>query len=121
MSQIAIPRERATQYPTRYDAHDRPGIIFEHPQPKESGGFEWAAFSDPMTNVHYPHLEDGVYASIYSFQDKRLAVEVHACRPDRGRAQKVFYQPFPYVSYSAALAWMVDRIAEARAFCQVAP
>jgi len=97
-----------TKYPTRYAAFKSPRTWVEHANPEHRGGFEYAVYSDRMKNVDYPHLEDGIYIEIVSYQGIDYLLSCHATRPKKGREQLNFVQRYPeyHLAKTAALKWL---------------
>jgi len=105
---MKIPTIKTNSYPTRYVAFHNPGVLVESSHPKHDGGYEWTVFSERIQNKEYPHLTDGVYLEIVSYQGKALLVDGTATQPDKTRRQLRYTQLFQTYEQarSSALAWL---------------
>ena len=108
-----IRTELTTVYPTRYQAFEHPGVLWEAAERKERGGFEAAVFYLPMPNAECPQFTDGVYAEIVSYQGRWWLADVRATRPSAARPQWGRRMPGRPTSYEAARAWLLQAIPEA--------
>ncbi len=95
-TQATIPVERTSIYPIRYAAFDRPGVLFVHDAPKQSGGHEWAVFFD--------HERD-LYGAIVSYQDRGFLLQV--CQ----WGKEVFSERMPY-NYERAERHLLEELAK---------
>lgn len=59
--------QKTAEYPVRYNAFDKNGILFVNENPKKSGGNEWAIYDDKSKEL---------YGSIVSYQNLGLLVEI---------------------------------------------
>lgn len=104
--------EKTDEYPTRYKAFDNPRVVWEQTtiDSKHSGGFEFAVYSNPMTNAHYSHIEDGIYASIVAYQNIDYLVDCNATCPDRFRQQTGVSKRYPTyeLAKQAMLTWILQ-------------
>ncbi len=121
-----IERRITTEYPTRYEAFAHPKILFEqkdtalvNEKKHNNGGREFAVYYEPVQKRDAPHLEDGIYAEICSFQGKQYLAEVHATQPEKGRRQQTAHKTFD--KYADAVAWMLEEIPKAQVFIVRAP
>ncbi len=97
-AQPTIPVERTSTYPTRYAAFDRPGVLFVHDTPLQSGGHEWAVFSTPT-----------LYGSIVSYQDQGFYVEVTTGPHPYGPWKAKFSQRMAY-NYDHAQRRLIEEL-----------
>ena len=93
--------DKTAEYPVRYAAFTNPCILFEnvkgtelvHPRKGDksntsgNGGHEYAVYHEPFQNRAFPHIQDGIYAEIVSYQGIDYLVSCHATRPTRKREQ----------------------------------
>lgn len=102
-------------YPTRYAAGQSQGEFVVQADLRRQGGYEWAVLSHDMQNPVYPHIVDGIYISISSYQTSHLILDCHASAPTRTRPQKNYSQKFAYEDFSKALsageAWYKEALA----------
>lgn len=101
----SIPVEKTAEYPTRYAAFERNGVLFVHDSPKMSGGHEWAVFHDETNAARQVHGE------IISYQDKGLLLEV-STGPRVGMWRTVFSHRMPY-NYDRAQALLISELQKA--------
>jgi len=97
-----------TLYPTRYVAFDQPRTWVEHANPEHQGGFEYAVYHDPMQNREYPHLKDGIYIEIVSYQGIDYLLDAHATRPIKGRPVLAKVERYPTFAEAKteAMKWL---------------
>jgi hypothetical protein len=98
------------QYPTRYIAFDNPGVWVEQATFEQRGGYECAVYCEPVRNVAYPYLIDGVYIAIMSYRDIDYLLECTLTEPIQNRRQHNFTQRYGTYDEAkrAALTWLVD-------------
>lgn len=113
-----IPTMATTEYPVRYVAFDNPGTLVINASRKCEGGNEWAILTQTMTNRRYPHIEDGVYAEIHSFQHRDLTLDVYATTPTESRSVWHRRKDCAYADFEAALLQLQVWFLEAKAFCE---
>lgn len=94
---------KTSTYPTRYAAFDNPRIFWINETIKHTGGYEFAVFHAPMPNAAYPHITDGLYISVISYQGKQIMVDYHFTAPNSGRQQKGLHKMFPNADYQEAI------------------
>lgn len=116
-----MDRITTTEYPTRYTAFDRPGVLVLAGQVEERGGFEAAVYQTLRQNAFYPHIDnDGVYVEVIGLAKangkgvRAWLVDAHASQTDRARAQKRVLRQHP--DLAAALADVEAVVAELEAF-----
>ena len=78
-----------TEYPTRYTAFDNPGQWVRYTG--ENPVLEMAVYHEPMQNARYG-FDDGIYAEVRQYPDRRIRAECHATAPDASRDQKSWAQ-----------------------------
>jgi hypothetical protein len=101
---------KTKEYPIRYVAFDHFGALVENSHPRHDGGNEWAVFSELVQNKAYPHLTDGIYFEIVSYQGKALLLDATATRPDENRKQlrhTELFQTYEQAKRSA-LTWLEE-------------
>lgn len=111
----------AADYPTRYTAFKRPGVLVMAGEVEERGGFEAAVYQNLRPNAFYPHIEnDGVYVEVIGLAKangkgvRAWLVDGQASQTDRARAQKRVLRQHP--DLAAALADVEGVVAELEAF-----
>jgi len=78
----------AKTYPTRYTAFDNPKTWVEAADLSvKDGGYEYAVYYEPMANREYPHITDGIYCEIVSYQGIDYLVNCSYTIPDKSREQ----------------------------------
>ncbi|MDF2953059.1 MAG: hypothetical protein OD816_000304 [Thermodesulfobacterium sp.] len=76
----------ATEYPTRYVAFKYPKTLILQKNIQYFGGFEYAIYYYPVKNKTYPHLTDGLYAEMVSYQGKKYLVDITLTLPNEKRS-----------------------------------
>lgn len=116
-----MDRITTTEYPTRYTAFDRPGVLVLAGQVEERGGFEAAVYQTLRQNAVYPHIDnDGVYVEVIGLAKasgkgvRAWLVDGHASQPTREREQRRVLRQHP--DLAAALADVEAVVAELEAF-----
>lgn len=85
----------ADTYPTRYVAFENPKSWVEAKDfSVRRGGYEYAAYIEPMQNTEYPHLTDGIYCQIVSYQGIDFMADCHYTIPNKERKQGDFVKRF---------------------------
>jgi len=103
------------EYPTRYIARDNPQTWVTNLNPQYSGGFEFAVYHEPMQNQDWPHIQDGIYIEIVSYQGIDFLLSAHACKPDKSREQKALVKRFK--TYTGAKRAAIRWLPKAYDFC----
>lgn len=120
----AMQTETTAEYPTRYAAFDRAGVLFVAAKPEERGGFEAAVYANLRQNARWPHIEDGVYVEVIGLAKangkgvRAWLVDAHATLPDETRAQKRVLRQ--HADLAAAIADAAVAIAELESFVAAA-
>jgi len=94
---------RTDNYPIRYVAFDNPRAFVINAKVEHRGGYELAVYHAPMVNAAYPHLTDGVYISVFSYQGKEIILSYHFTAPNRTRRQKNKTEKFANDQYQDAI------------------
>ena len=95
---------KTDKYPTRYTAFDNPRAFVINSKPDlYRPGCELAVYHAPMVNAAYPHLTDGVYISVFSYQGKGIILDYHFTAPNRTRRQKNKTEKFANDQYQDAI------------------
>jgi len=100
------------EYPTRYAAFRRHGVLFIYEGETIKPG-EVACYYEPLQNSQYPHLTDGIYGEVHTLHpvEKRgYYASVHATRQDGSRQQKNRGQIFPPAEREAAIAFLIEHL-----------
>lgn len=107
---------KTNEYPTRYVAFKNPTYFVENANPQNRGGYEFAVYYEPYQNQEYPHLTDGIYIEISSYQGKKILLDCHLTIPNKNRQQKGFTKL--YNSYKEAKQEAFKWLEEAHKFLQ---
>lgn len=112
-----IERRITMEYPTRYEAFKNPRILFEQVNTNLAGNYagrEFAIYHEPVKNIAYPDIEDGLYAEVCSFQGRYYLASVHATQPWKGRKQSGDSKHFD--KYVDAVGWLLEQIPKFQQF-----
>lgn len=115
-----IERRITTEYPTRYEAFKNPRVLFEQKNTEltsRHAGAEFAVYHEPVKNTAYPDIEDGLYASVCSFQGRYYLTEIHATQPWKGRKQSGDSEHFD--KYADAVDWLLENILKFQRFITI--
>lgn len=98
-----IPQRTTDKYPVRYQAFDHDREWWRSAEPKPEGGREWDVYHEGHPNLDCPHLVDGIYVSVSSYQDKDLLLDCSLTLPVQGRKQFGHQDRFPYSDRDKAM------------------
>jgi hypothetical protein len=96
-------------YPTRYAAFDNPRTWVDQSLFTLSRrGCELSVYHEPITNAHYPHIEDGIYVVIYRYQGIGYLLDCQMTVPTQARRQLNMSQRYDTYDEAkrAALEWL---------------
>lgn len=113
---------RTKEYPIRYDAFARQGVLFVRSPGAPVIGPEFACFCEDIANPAYSFRASGLYVEIIEYPaapratQGALRVEAVATRPDRTRTEVVLAETFAPGAEADAVEYARTKIVELRAW-----
>jgi hypothetical protein len=108
----SVIRELETsEYPVRYVAAAKHGVMVISDELKKTGGREWMAYEQTASSPYHEGILAGIWVTAQSYQDHKLVLDCYVEWPDSNRTSRCHKLAYPYSDFPrlkrAAADWIL--------------